>query len=81
MPLGRNQYMVTTTWCHMADESESPERKKIFIMTSSGLEEVSTKATDFSSLLTGKKIDTKEFLDALSEAIQELEKELNNSDE
>lgn len=64
----------------MVEKKKSEDGRHVFVMTPTGLEKLSTRTSDFASLLKGRRVDTKAFMDALSEAISELESDLESTE-
>ncbi len=60
------------------EKKKSDDSRHIFVMTPTGLKDLSTNASNFASLLKGSQVDTTVFMDAISSAIKELEADLKS---
>ena len=66
----------------MADNPESRRAPAVYVLTPSGIKKVSKASvpTSLSEGIPGEKVDTSAFLQALQDTINELQKELEDSD-
>ena len=63
------------------EKKESDDSRHVFVMTPTGLKDLSTNTSTLASLLEGNQVDTKVFMEALSSAIKELEAELESTEQ